>query len=151
MGKNSVCCNGIIKVFQLTDPCVWFHTWMLLYRTSCLRPFFSLCLCVPFSPSRQSAFPICGLIWDLHPHYFWVNVYYFLTYYDLLTFIADLPTHGSPPCLFYPSPFCMVHMVPIIINHPLVLLKYSEQLAKCHQHVCCSLVQQYSRVPPILL
>jgi hypothetical protein len=46
--KNSVWCNGIIKVFQLMDSHVWFHTWMLLYRMSCLWPFL---FCVFVYPS----------------------------------------------------------------------------------------------------
>jgi hypothetical protein len=33
-------------------------------------------------------------------------------------FVADLPTHGGPPCLFYPSPICVVPIVPILISSP---------------------------------
>jgi hypothetical protein len=33
-------------------------------------------------------------------------------------FIADLLTHDVPPCLFYPSPICVVPMVPILFSSP---------------------------------
>jgi hypothetical protein len=97
----------------------------LLYRMSCLWPFFPLCFCVPLSLSHQSTFLICRLIWALHPHYIFVHVHYFFT------FVADLLTHDSPPCLFYPSPFCVVPMIPIFVSSPRVLLKRIEQLVKC--------------------
>jgi hypothetical protein len=45
--------------------------------------------------------------------------------------IADLPTHGSPTCLFYSSPICVVPMIPILFSSPRVLLKCSEQLVEC--------------------
>jgi hypothetical protein len=54
-----------------------------------------------------------------------------ITYYFFLTFVVDLPTHGSPPCLFYSSQISMAPMVLILINTPRVFLKYSEQLVEC--------------------
>jgi hypothetical protein len=53
----------IIKVFELMDPVVWFHAWMLLltkYYTKwvdcdlCV----TLSFCVPFNPSRQRTLSI---------------------------------------------------------------------------------------------
>jgi hypothetical protein len=54
-----------------------------------------------------------------------------ITYYYFLTFVVDLSTHGSPPCLFYSSQICKAPMVPILIGTPRVLLKCSEQLDEC--------------------
>jgi hypothetical protein len=61
------------------------------------------------------------------PHKFLNNI----TYYFFLTFVADLPTHGQPPCLFYSSQICVAPMVLILINTPRVFFKYSEQLVEC--------------------
>jgi hypothetical protein len=58
------------------------------------------------------------------------NILNNITYY-IVTFIVDLPTHGSPPCLFYPIKICMTTMVPILIISHRALLKCSEQLAEC--------------------
>jgi hypothetical protein len=61
------------------------------------------------------------------PHKF-LNI---IIYYFFLTFVADLPTHGSPPYLFFLSQICVTPMVLILINTPRVFFKYSEQLADC--------------------
>jgi hypothetical protein len=41
----------------------------------------------------------------------------------LISFIADLLTHGGPPCSFYLTPICVVPMVPILVSSPRVLVK----------------------------
>jgi hypothetical protein len=54
---------------------------------------------------------------------------YYLLFF--LTFVANLPTHASPPCLFYSSQICVAPMVLILVNTRRVFFKYSEQLAEC--------------------
>jgi hypothetical protein len=40
-----------------------------------------------------------------------------------ISFIADLLTHGDPPCSFYLTPICVVPMVAILVSSPRVLVK----------------------------
>jgi hypothetical protein len=54
-----------------------------------------------------------------------------ISFYYFLTFVVDLPTHGSPPCLFYSSQICMAPMALILVSTPRVLLMCSEQLVEC--------------------
>jgi hypothetical protein len=54
-----------------------------------------------------------------------------ITYDFYVTFVADLQTHGSAPCLFYSSQISVAPMVLILVNTPRVFIKYSEQLAEC--------------------
>jgi hypothetical protein len=46
-----------------------------------------------------------------------------ITYYFYVTFVADLQTHGSPPCLFYSSQISMAPIVLILRNTPRVFIK----------------------------